>query len=74
VINSGSVGRPYGESGAFWLMLDRDVEFRRTAYDLEEAARGVRATGFPLAEEWASDLLAPPTRAETLAWHERRVT
>lgn len=73
VVNSGSVGRPYGEPGAFWLMVDEDVEFRRTAYDLEAAARAIRATGFPPADEWASDLVAPPTRAEVLAFHEKRV-
>jgi predicted phosphodiesterase len=73
VVNSGSVGRPYGESGAFWLMIDQDVEFRRTVYDLESAAKAMRATEFPLAEQWASDLIAPPPRDEVIAFHERRV-
>jgi hypothetical protein len=30
VVNAGSVGMPYGATGAYWLLLDDDVELRRT--------------------------------------------
>ncbi len=40
IVNSGSVGMPYGPSGtlAYWALLGPDVTLRRTAYDLERAA------------------------------------
>ena len=31
VVNAGSVGMPFGEPGAYWLLLAEDVELRRTA-------------------------------------------
>ena len=31
VVNAGSVGMPYAEPGAYWLLLGPGVEFRRTA-------------------------------------------
>jgi predicted phosphodiesterase len=35
VLNAGSVGMPYeGVAAAFWLLLGRDVELRRTDYDV----------------------------------------
>lgn len=38
VVNAGSVGSPFGEPGAYWLLLGPDVQLRRTPYDLAEAA------------------------------------
>jgi predicted phosphodiesterase len=32
VLNAGSVGMPFGEPGAYWLLLGSDVQFRRTSY------------------------------------------
>src|SRR5438874_515863 len=56
VVNAGSVGMPYEpRPGAYWAVLDDDVEFRRTEYDLERAAAAIRATGHPLAEELAAE-------------------
>lgn len=43
VVNVGSVGMPYGRTGAFWVLLDRDVEFRRTKYNLATAAQTIRS-------------------------------
>ena len=40
----GSVGMPFGEPGAYWLLLGPDVELRHTSYDLERAAERIRAT------------------------------
>jgi putative phosphoesterase len=68
VVNAGSVGMPFGEPGAYWLLLGPDVELRRTPYDLEDAARRVRATNYPQAEEFASrNVLNPPSETEILA-------
>jgi len=62
VVNAGSVGMPFGEPGAYWLLLGAEVELRRTAYDLEDAARRIRTTRYPIAEEFAAhNVLRPPT-------------
>jgi len=44
VVNAGSVGMPFGEPGADWLLLGPDVELRHTAYDLTKAAERIRDT------------------------------
>ena len=68
-VNAGSVGWPYeGRTGAYWAILDADVELRRTDYDLERAAALVRASGHPRAEEIAAEnILVSAPRAEALA-------
>jgi predicted phosphodiesterase len=67
VVNAGSVGMPYGEPGAYWLLLGPGVEPRRTPYDLEAAAARIRATGYPQAEEFAAkSILRPPAEAEMI--------
>ena len=60
-VNAGSVGMPYeDEPGAYWALLDSDVELRRTAYDYEQAAAAIRATGYPDAEEMVQESLFEP--------------
>jgi len=67
VVNAGSVGMPFGEPGADWLLLGPRVEFRHTRYDFEAAAARVRATSYPQAEEFASvNILRPPLAEEML--------
>ena len=67
VVNAGSVGMPFGDPGADWLLLGPDVQLRHTDYDLAAAAARVRATKFPGAEEFASKyVLDPPTAAQML--------
>jgi predicted phosphodiesterase len=67
VISAGSVGQPFGEPGAYWLLIGPDVELRRTAYDLEAAAHRIRATSYPAAEEFAAkNVLEPPTEQQML--------
>ncbi|MGH7725604.1 MAG: metallophosphoesterase family protein [Candidatus Eiseniibacteriota bacterium] len=66
VVNAGSIGEPYGEPGAHWLVLGPDVELRRTPYDFERAAERIRATTYPDAEAFARDILHPPSEAEML--------
>jgi predicted phosphodiesterase len=61
VINAGSVGMPFEPPGAYWLLVDGDIQLRRTAYDLEAAAAEVRRTAFPDAGQFASvSILQPP--------------
>jgi putative phosphoesterase len=67
-VNAGSVGWPYeGTRGAYWALLDEGVELRRTDYDRERAAKLVRASGHPRAEEIAAEnILVSAPRSEAL--------
>jgi hypothetical protein len=68
VINAGSVGMPFGEPGAYWLLLGSDIQLRRTPYDLAKAAARIQATNYPGAEEFAAHyVLAPPSEQSMLA-------
>ena len=68
VVNAGSVGMPFGEPGACWLLLGPGVQLRRTCYDFEMAAARVRATMYPQAEEFAArHILQPTPEADILA-------
>jgi predicted phosphodiesterase len=68
VVNAGSVGMPFGEPGADWLLLGPDVQLRHTRYDLGSAAERVRRTAYPQAEAFATrSVLRPPSEAEMLA-------
>jgi len=67
VVNAGSVGMPFGGTGAFWLLLGPNVELRHTEYDLVTAAERMRGTAYPLVEELAVRyVLAPPSEEEML--------
>jgi hypothetical protein len=65
VVNAGSVGMPFGEPGADWLLVGPDVEFRHTVYDLDDAAERLRAVNYPedFAGRW---VLTPPSASEML--------
>jgi hypothetical protein len=68
VVNAGSIGMPFGQPGADWLLLGPDVELRHTVYDLSETAERIRRTSYPQAEEFAArNVLQPPPAEETLA-------
>jgi predicted phosphodiesterase len=68
VVNAGSVGMPFGEPGADWLLLEPDVQLRHTRYDLARAAGRIRSTTYTQAEDFASrKVLHPPSEEETLA-------
>jgi predicted phosphodiesterase len=66
VVNAGSVGQPFGEPGARWALLGPDVQLRHTTYDLVRAAKRIRDTQYPQAEEVVRNLLQPPSEAEML--------
>jgi putative phosphoesterase len=67
VVNAGSVGMPYGEPGAYWLLLGSTVQFRHTRYDRTQAAARILATGYPQARDFAANnVLQPPSEAEAL--------
>lgn len=48
IVNPGSVGLPYGHSGAAWALLGPDVVLRRSAYDTAAAAAALTASAASL--------------------------
>ena len=73
VVNAGSVGMPFGESGADWLLLDADVQLQHTTYDLAKAAERIRKTNYPQAQEFAENhVLQPPKEEQMLEVFNRR--
>jgi predicted phosphodiesterase len=72
MVNAGSVGKPYADQpGAYWALLGPEVELRRTAYDFAAAAEAVRRTAIPQREEWAADVIQPPTAEEATSLFEK---
>jgi Predicted phosphoesterase len=67
VVNAGSVGMPFGEPGAYWLLLGPDVQLRHTPYDLAKAAESIRASSYPQAQDFAAhNVLQPPSEKQML--------
>jgi predicted phosphodiesterase len=52
VLNAGSVGMPFGRTGADWMLLGQEVQFRHTDYDLQSGAERVRQTSYPQADDF----------------------
>lgn len=72
VVNAGSVGMPYGDPGAYWLLLGPNVSLRKTNYDLEDAAELVRKSGYPMAQDFAdNNVLKPAAAQEAIEFFER---
>lgn len=67
VVNAGSVGMPFGKSGADWPLLGSDAQLRHTSYDLKAAADRILATSYPQAQDFAERyVLHTPSEEETL--------
>jgi predicted phosphodiesterase len=66
VINAGSVGMPFGQPGADWLLLGPEVQLRHTSYDLMKTAACIREMHYPQADEFAAQILQPPSEAAML--------
>jgi putative phosphoesterase len=66
IVNAGSVGMPFGEPGADWLLLGPDVQLRHTAYDLPAAADRIRKTDYPRADEFAKNSVFHPPGESTM--------
>ena len=72
VVNAGSVGMPFGEPGAHWLLLGPTVELRLSPYDLEAAAERIRKSDYPQAESFASGhILQRPSQEEMVERFEQ---
>ena len=67
VVNAGSVGMPFGRTGADWILLGPGVQFRHTVFDLETAAARVRESGYPQPDDYATQyVLASPSESAML--------
>jgi putative phosphoesterase len=67
IVNAGSVGMPYGHSGASWALVGPDIVLKRTPFDVEQAAQRILATGMPGAEQFVLNYVrATPGDAEAL--------
>ena len=74
VLNPGSVGMPYEGSpgGAYWAVLGDDVEFRRTEYDVEGAAKLIRGTSYPDAGQFVDEFVrSSHSREEATEFFEK---
>ena len=70
VINPGSIGMPYGSTGAHWALLaDGVAQLRRSAFDIEAARESIRRScDYPDVDEWTDYFLnARASDAEALA-------
>lgn len=72
VVNAGSVGMPFGQPLAQWLLIGSEIQLRQTDYDLSFAADQVRASGYPQAEQFVSqNILAVPDEKRMLEFFEQ---
>ena len=69
VVNAGSIGMPFGMSGADWLLLGPDIELRHANYDRVDASRRIGGTGFPNTPEF--DMLNPPAAEKMLELYSK---
>ena len=71
-VNAGSIGMPYEDDvAAFWAIVDEDVEFKRTPFDIDRAVSEIAASRWPGADEFiAENLRTAPSRREATAYFE----
>ena len=71
IVNAGSVGMPFGATGAHWLRLGPGIDLQRTEYDLHDAAARIGRVSYPQAAEFAArNVLHPPSEQDMLAAFE----
>jgi len=72
VVNAGSIGMPFGRTGADWLMLGPGADLRHADYDLQLAADRLRQTGYPEVEKFVeSYVLSVPSEEQMLEVYSR---
>ncbi|QRP43851.1 metallophosphoesterase [Amycolatopsis sp. FDAARGOS 1241] len=61
IVNPGSVGMPYGTTGAHWALLGPGIQLRRTPYDAGKACEVLAAeSGYADITEWADYFVRNP--------------
>jgi putative phosphoesterase len=67
IINAGSVGMPFGRTGSDWLLIDTDIHFKHTDYDIQNAAERIRKSDYPQAEDFIqNNVLQAPSEVKML--------
>jgi predicted phosphodiesterase len=67
VKNAGSVGMPFGRTGADWLLLGPGIDLRHTDYDLARAAERLRHTSYPQVDKFVDTyVLNTPSEEQML--------
>lgn len=67
VVNAGSIGMPFADPGAYWLLLDSNIELHHTTYNTLEAAKRIQATDYPQAKDFANqNVITPPSEDKML--------
>ena len=66
VVNAGSVGLPYGATGAHWVELGPDIRHRRVPYD----SSPLQASEWPRAPEIISVIESPSSEEDAIAEFE----
>jgi putative phosphoesterase len=67
IFNAGSVGMPFGRTGADWLLIDTEITFIHTDYDVNEAAERIRQSNYPQAEDFVvNNVLHAPSEKKML--------
>ena len=66
VVNAGSVGMPFGQPGADWLLFRPEIQFRHTSYDLIEAAARIQTTKYPQAQDFVTRYVLEAPSKETM--------
>jgi predicted phosphodiesterase len=66
VVNAGSVGLPYGATGAHWVELGPDVRHRSAPYD----PSALNASEWPRAAELIAVIESPPSEDQAIAEFE----
>lgn len=68
VINAGSVGAPFGGTGAYWLLIDgSEITHRHTTYDLGDAATRIKQSSASGAVSFVDNrVLKAPSKADIM--------
>jgi predicted phosphodiesterase len=76
IVNAGSVGMPYGPTGAQWALLrDGAVQLRRTEFDRDAASAALLAdSGYPEIEWWTDFFVRnQPSDSEALTTFKKQL-
>ena len=66
VLNAGSVGMPFDNRGAYWLIIGQKFDFQCTKYNVSKAANDILKTSYPDAVNFAENNVLNPPSEETM--------
>jgi hypothetical protein len=57
---------PFGEPGAYWLLMGEKIELRHTIYNLVDAAERILKTTYPHAKDFVENNVLKPSSEEVM--------